>query len=47
MLFGTDMPLGGPGVVGETIADIESLGLAAADRARVYEGNAREVLGVG
>jgi aminocarboxymuconate-semialdehyde decarboxylase len=44
VLFGTDMPLGGPGVVGETIADVESLGLTDADRARVYEGNAREVL---
>lgn len=44
VLFGTDMPLGGPGVVGETIADIESLGLAAADRARMYDGNARKVL---
>jgi predicted TIM-barrel fold metal-dependent hydrolase len=44
VLFGTDMPLGGPDVVGETIADVESLGLAAADAGRVYEGNAREVL---
>jgi uncharacterized protein len=44
MLFGTDMPLGGPGVVAETIADVESLGLTDADRALVYEGNAREVL---
>jgi aminocarboxymuconate-semialdehyde decarboxylase len=46
VLFGTDMPLGGPAVVGETIADIDSLGLAAADRERMYAGNAREVLGV-
>jgi hypothetical protein len=38
------MPLGGPDVVGETIADVESLALAAADRERVYAGNAREVL---
>jgi predicted TIM-barrel fold metal-dependent hydrolase len=44
MLFGTDMPLGGPGVVAETIADVELLGLTDADRALVYEGNAREVL---
>jgi aminocarboxymuconate-semialdehyde decarboxylase len=44
VLFGTDMPLGGPDVVGETIADVESLALAAADRERVYAGNAREVL---
>jgi uncharacterized protein len=46
MLFGTDMPLGGPGVVAETIADVESLGLAEPDRRLVYEGNARMVLGL-
>jgi uncharacterized protein len=46
MLFGTDMPLGGPGVVAETIADVESLGLADRERALVYEGNARTVLGL-
>jgi hypothetical protein len=46
MLFGTDMPLGGPGVVAETIADVESLGLGAADRALVYEGDARAILGL-
>jgi uncharacterized protein len=46
MLFGTDMPLGGPGVVAETIADVESLGLPDADRALVYEGNARSLLGL-
>jgi len=44
VLFGTDMPLGGPDVVGETIADVDSLALAAADRERVYSGNARDVL---
>jgi aminocarboxymuconate-semialdehyde decarboxylase len=44
VLFGTDMPLGGPDVVGETIADVGSLGLAAADEERIYRGNAREVL---
>ena len=44
MLFGTDMPLGGPDVVAETIADIEALGLGPTDRALVYEGNARRVL---
>jgi aminocarboxymuconate-semialdehyde decarboxylase len=46
VLFGTDMPLGGPDVVGETIADVDSLALAAADRERVYSGNARDVLRV-
>jgi len=44
VLFGTDMPLGGPDVVAETIADVEALGLSAADRALVYEDNARRVL---
>jgi predicted TIM-barrel fold metal-dependent hydrolase len=47
VLFGTDMPLGGPTVVADTIADVESLGLAAADRERIYSGNAREVLRLG
>jgi uncharacterized protein len=44
VLFGTDMPLGGPTVVADTIADVDSLGLDAGDRERVYAGNAREVL---
>ncbi len=44
VLFGTDMPLGGPDVVAETIADVEALGLPAAGRALVYEDNARRVL---
>jgi predicted TIM-barrel fold metal-dependent hydrolase len=47
VLFGTDMPLGGPTVVADTIADVESLGLAAADRDRIYAANARRVLGIG
>ena len=41
VLFGTDMPLGGPTVVADTIADIESLGLPEPQRRRLYEGNAR------
>ncbi|HTS97624.1 MAG TPA: amidohydrolase family protein [Streptosporangiaceae bacterium] len=44
VLFGTDMPLGGPTVVGDTIADIEALGLAGADTAAIFAGNARAVL---
>jgi predicted TIM-barrel fold metal-dependent hydrolase len=44
VLFGTDMPLGGPSVVADTIADIESLGLPAADAAAIFAGNARRVL---
>jgi aminocarboxymuconate-semialdehyde decarboxylase len=44
VLFGTDMPLGGPGVVGETIADVEAMGLDDAARSLVYAGNAARVL---
>ncbi len=44
VLFGTDMPLGGPNVVADTIADITSLGLPAADEAAIFAGNARRLL---
>ncbi len=44
VLFGTDMPLGGPTVVGDTIADIEALGLARDDAAAIFAGNAGRVL---
>ena len=44
VLFGTDMPLGGPTVVADTIADIEALGLPEADAAAIFAGNARRVL---
>jgi uncharacterized protein len=44
VLFGTDMPLGGPAVVADTIADIEALGLPGADTADIFSGNARRVL---
>jgi uncharacterized protein len=44
VLFGTDMPLGGPSVVGDTIADIEALDLPDADEAAIFGGNARRVL---
>ena len=46
VLFGTDMPLGGPNVVADTIADIASLGLPEADEAAVFAGNARRLLGI-
>ena len=46
MLFGTDMPLGGPAVVPDTIADIEALGLPPGDREKVFAGNARTLLGL-
>ncbi len=44
VLFGTDMPLGGPTVVADAIADIEALGLPGADTAAIFAGNARTVL---
>jgi uncharacterized protein len=44
VLFGTDMPLGGPTVVADAIADIEALGLPGADTAAIFAGNARAVL---
>jgi uncharacterized protein len=44
VLFGTDMPLGGPTVVADTIADIEALGLADADAAAIFAENAGRVL---
>ncbi len=49
MLFGSDMPFDpekGPQFIRETIANIDALGLSAAERAAIYEGNARRVLGV-
>jgi uncharacterized protein len=46
VLFGTDMPLGGPNVVADTIADITSLGLPEADEAAIFAVNARRLLGI-
>jgi len=49
VLFGTDMPFdpeGGPGFIRATVADIEALALDEAVRQRIYEDNARRVLGV-
>jgi aminocarboxymuconate-semialdehyde decarboxylase len=49
MLFGSDMPFDpekGPMFIRETIANIDALGLGPAERAAIYEGNARTVLGV-
>jgi predicted TIM-barrel fold metal-dependent hydrolase len=44
VLFGTDMPLGGPAVVADTIADVEALGLDAAATEAIFAGNARRLL---
>jgi uncharacterized protein len=49
MLFASDSPFDpekGPGYIRATIENIESLGLSDADRERLYEGNARGVLGI-
>ena len=47
ILFATDMPFDpekGPGFIRETIRSIESMSIAPADRAKIYEGNARRLL---
>jgi predicted TIM-barrel fold metal-dependent hydrolase len=47
ILFGTDMPFDpekGPMFIRETIANLDALGLSAADRAMIDERNARRVL---
>jgi len=46
VLFGTDTPLGPPEAIDATIADLDAAGLPEADRAAVYAGNARRLLGV-
>jgi uncharacterized protein len=47
VLFGTDMPLGGPSVTADTIVDLDSLGLPEEELAKVFAGNADRVLGLG
>lgn len=44
VLFGTDMPLGGPTVVADTIADIAALGLPESQTAAIFGGNAARLL---
>lgn len=44
VLFGTDMPLGPPHAIEATIADIESVGLTAADSEKVFGGNAAALI---
>jgi uncharacterized protein len=46
VLFGTDMPLGGPNAVELTVDDLESIGLTDGDREAVFSGNATRLLGV-
>jgi aminocarboxymuconate-semialdehyde decarboxylase len=44
VMFGTDTPLGGPGVIDATIRDLESIGLDQGDLAAVLSGNASKLL---
>jgi predicted TIM-barrel fold metal-dependent hydrolase len=47
VLFGTDMPFDpekGPGFIRDTIAAMERLTISNADKAKIYEGNARRML---
>lgn len=44
VLFGTDMPLGGPNVIADTLADIAALGLPQAEQDAILGGNARRLL---
>lgn len=46
VLFGTDMPLGGPKVVADTICDVERTGLEPEELDRIFEGNARRLFPV-
>ena len=46
VLFGTDMPLGGPQVIPDTIADVRAVGLSPEDEQRIMQGNAERVLGL-
>jgi uncharacterized protein len=48
MLFASDMPFDPVqgSFIRDTIADVEALEISAAERERIYEGNARELLGV-
>jgi aminocarboxymuconate-semialdehyde decarboxylase len=49
ILFASDTPFDpekGPGYIRSTIENLESLDLSAEDREKIYEGNARRVLGV-
>ncbi len=43
VLFGTDMPLGGPKVVSDTIADIEATGLDPSELDKIFSGNAQRL----
>ena len=46
VLFGSDMPLGGPQVIPDTVADVRAVGLSPEDEQKIMEGNAERVLGL-
>lgn len=46
VLFGSDVPLGPPGVIETTLRDIEATGLSRADQAAVLAGNATRLFGI-
>jgi aminocarboxymuconate-semialdehyde decarboxylase len=46
VLFGTDMPLGGPDVIRDTVADLRGLALSADAEQAIFADNARRVLGL-
>lgn len=46
VLFGTDMPLGGPRVIPDTLADVRAAGLSPEDEHKILQGNAERVLGL-
>lgn len=46
VLFGTDTPFGGPSVIQEIVSDIEAMGLSDSDMRKIFEENARRVLGL-
>lgn len=46
LLFGTDTPFGGTQIIREVVADVQALGLCEADLRKVFEDNARRVLGI-
>ena len=46
VLFGTDMPLGGPQVIADTVADVRAVGLSPEDEHKIMQGNAERVLGL-
>jgi aminocarboxymuconate-semialdehyde decarboxylase len=45
VLFGTDMPLGGPAVIADTIGDLQAMDLTSDEQQAIFAANAQRVLG--